>query len=66
MYTAAELALLRASDPDPIPGIDTPAGNPLSVSSLKSYMTLTTNPVRPCLLYRVAEQGRGQRQRRRS
>jgi hypothetical protein len=47
MYTAAELTLLRDSDPNPIPGIDTPAGNPLSLSSLKSYTTITTNHSAP-------------------
>jgi hypothetical protein len=63
MYTAAELALLRASDPNPIPGIDTPAGNPLSLSSLKSYTTITTNTSAPIYyvpsLNRIVVQGNG-------
>ncbi len=63
MYTAVELALLRASDPNPIPGIDTATGNPLSTSSLKSYTTITTNTSAPVyynsLLNRVVVQGNG-------
>ncbi len=48
MYTASELALLRASDPGVvIPGIDVPEGNPLPASSLKSYKTITTNTSAP-------------------
>src|ERR1700730_10277137 len=27
MYTSAEWALLRATDPNPLPGVDTPVGN---------------------------------------
>jgi hypothetical protein len=47
MYTAAELALLRAADPKPIPGIDTVTGVPPSAYPLKSYKTLTTNQYAP-------------------
>ena len=48
MYTSAELQLLRSADPGvQIAGIDTPAGNPLSESSLKSLSSLTTNPSAP-------------------
>ena len=48
MYTASELALLRASAPGVvIPGIDVQEGNPLPASSLKSYTTITTNSSAP-------------------
>jgi hypothetical protein len=63
MYTAAKLALLRAVDPNPIPGVDKPAGNPLDLSSLKSYTTLTTNHYAPVYyvpsLNRVVVNGSG-------
>lgn len=47
MITAPELALLRAADPTAIPGIDTPVGNPLALSALKSPTTITTNTSAP-------------------
>jgi Right handed beta helix region len=48
MYTSAELQLLRNADPGvKIPGIDTPVGNPLSASSLKSLSSLPTNSTAP-------------------
>jgi hypothetical protein len=44
MYTSAEIQLLRNADPGvKIPGIDTPAGNPLSASALKPLSSITTN-----------------------
>jgi hypothetical protein len=48
MYTSAELQSLRNADPGvKVPGIDTPAGNPLSVSSLKTLSSLSTNSTSP-------------------
>ena len=48
MYTSAELSLLRNADPGAVlPGIDTPTGNPLSVSSLIAADTITTNGSAP-------------------
>src|SRR5271165_213894 len=45
MYTSAELQLLRNADAGvKIPGIDTPAGNPLSTASLKQLNSLATSP----------------------
>ncbi len=44
MITSAEIQLIRDADPGAIlPGIDTPTGNPLPVSSLLSY-TKVNNP----------------------
>jgi Peptidase M10 serralysin C terminal len=63
MYTAADLYLLRASNPNPIPGIDTVTGVPPSAYPLKSYTTLTTNTSAPVYyvpsLNRVVVQGSG-------
>jgi serralysin len=56
MITAAELALLRAFDPNPIPGIDTSTGNPIGASSLTSYATLSTKPSAP--VYYIPSQNR--------
>ena len=48
MATSAEIRKLRTLDPGVvIPGIDTPTGNPLPTSQLKSWTTLTTNPNAP-------------------
>ena len=42
MYTSTEIQLLRNSDPGiQIPGIDTPAGNPLTKTSLKPLSAIT-------------------------
>src|SRR5271165_6460059 len=56
MITAAELALLRASDRNQIPGIDTQTGNPLSAASLTPYTKITTNTSAP--FYYVPSQNR--------
>ncbi len=44
MYTSAELQLLRNADPGvQLPGIDTPAGNPLEAASLKPLSSLPSS-----------------------
>ena len=44
MYTSAELQLLRNADPGvKLPGIDTPAGNPLAAGSLKPLSSISTS-----------------------
>ena len=44
MYTKEEIQMLRDADPGvQIPGVDTPAGNPLPASALKSLSSITTN-----------------------
>ncbi len=46
MITSAELQLLRNADPGAVlPGIDTPEGNQLAASSLKSVTSITTNNI---------------------
>jgi hypothetical protein len=48
MYTTAEIALLRESDPGAvIPGIDTPVGNPLPQGSLIPLGSISTNEQAP-------------------
>ena len=44
MYTSTELQLLRNADPGvQLPGIDTPAGNPLAAGSLKPLSSIPTS-----------------------
>ncbi len=44
MYTSTELQLLRNADPGvKLPGIDTPAGNPLAAASLKPLSSIPTS-----------------------
>jgi serralysin len=45
MYTAAELAMLRATDPNPLPGVDFPVGNLTTpTKSVGSIPTVNTAP----------------------
>ncbi len=48
MYTSTELQLLRNADPGvKLPGIDTPAGDPLAAGSLKPLSSMTTSSKAP-------------------
>ena len=48
MYTSAELQMLRNADPGVrIPGIDTPAGDPVAPASLKPLSSISTSPTAP-------------------
>ena len=48
MYTSTELQLLRDADPGAqLPGIDTPAGNPLAPGSLEPLTSMTTSSTAP-------------------
>jgi hypothetical protein len=49
MYTAAELAMLRATDASPLPGVDTPVGD--LTTPTKTLASIPTSNTAPFFYY---------------